>query len=262
MPAQWFEDVAQTLSEETAVTFALVLLVVGVAFSYLTWRWVHVIFRRTGLDEVVEGTTLERGARRFNTSTAGIVGGLFSLSVLGITLLVVFNVARVVELDVVWPALVALLPQVLIAVFTLIVGGVAADRAELLVQERLQSVKLPDAGLIPGLVKYSILYIAAIIALAQVGVAIAALLVLLAAYTFGIVLLGAVAFKDLLASGAVGIYLLLNEPYSIGDEVRIDGNRGVVQEIDMFMTRIEVDGEEHILPNQQMFRSGIVRVLD
>jgi small-conductance mechanosensitive channel len=111
-------------------------------------------------------------------------------------------------------------------------------------------------------VKYSILYIAAIIALAQVGVAIAALLVLLAAYTFGIVLLGAVAFKDLLASGAVGIYLLLNEPYSIGDEVRIDGNRGVVQEIDMFMTRIEVDGEEHILPNQQMFRSGIVRVLD
>lgn len=262
MPAQWFEDVAQTLSEETAVTFALVLFVVGAGLSYLVWRWVHVIFRRTGLDDVVEGTTLERAAGRFNTSTAGIVGGLFSLSVLGITLLVVFNVARVVELDVVWPGLVALLPQVLIAVFTLIVGGVVADRAELLVQERLQSIKLPDAGLIPDVVKYSVLYIAVIIALAQVGVAIAALLVLLAAYAFGVVFLGAVAFKDLLSSGAAGVYLVLNEPYSIGDEVRINGNRGIVQEVDMFMTHIEVDGEEHIIPNQQVFRSGIVRVLD
>jgi small-conductance mechanosensitive channel len=72
--------------------------------------------------------------------------------------------------------------------------------------------------------------------------------------------LAAVAFQDLLAAGAAGVYLLLNEPYSIGDEVRIDDRHGIVQEMTMFATHIEDNGEEYIVPNQQVLRSGVVRV--
>jgi small-conductance mechanosensitive channel len=152
------------------------------------------------------------------------------------------------------------LPQLFIAVIVVIVGILLADKAELLVGERLRSIKLPEVTLLPTLVKFSILYIAALIALSQLGVATGALLVLLAAYAFGVVFLSGLAFKDLLSSAAAGIYLLLTEPYSIGDEVEIDGNRGIVQEVDVFVTYVESEGEEYMIPNRKVLRDGAMRV--
>lgn len=248
------------LSQETAVTLAVAILVIGLLASYLVWRWVHSLFRRTGLNDVVEGTTFERSAGRFGTSTAGVIAMLVALSVYVIAVLTALNIARVFDVSVFWQRVAELLPQLLIAIFAVIVGFILGDKAKLVVQERLRSIKLPEAALLPELVKYSIYYIAALIALAQIGVATAALLVLLAAYVFGIVLLSTVACKDLLAAGAAGVYLLLTEPYSIGDEVRIDGQRGIVQEITMFVTHVETNGEEYIIPNQRVFESGIVRI--
>ena len=254
------ERLGETVSEETALTLALAILVGGGLVAYLVWRWTHALFRRTGLNDTVEGTTFERTANRFGSSTAGIIGLLLALSVLVVTALTALNVARGSDLGMFWPRATALLPQVLVAAVAVITGIVLGDKAALAVQERLRSVKLPEAALVPELVKYSIYYIAALIALAQVGVATTALLVLLGAYVFGLILLAAVAFKDLLSAAAAGVYLLLNEPYSIGDEVRIDDRRGIVQEVTMFVTHVETDGEEHIIPNNRVFRSGIVRV--
>lgn len=254
------ERLGETVSEETALTLALAILLGGGLVAYLVWRWTHALFRRTGLNDTVEGTTFERTANRFGSSTAGIIGLLLALSVLVVTALTALNVARGFDLGMFWPRATALLPQVLVAAVAVITGIVLGDKAALAVQERLRSVKLPEAALVPELVKYSIYYIAALIALAQVGVATTALLVLLGAYVFGLILLAAVAFKDLLSAAAAGVYLLLNEPYSIGDEVRIDDRRGIVQEVTMFVTHVETDGEEHIIPNNRVFRSGIVRV--
>jgi small-conductance mechanosensitive channel len=256
------ERIGDVVSAEAAVTIAAAILVFGALAAYLVWRWTHALFRRTRLKGIVEGTTVERLAGRFGTSTAGVVGMLLALSVYGIAVLFAFNVALVFDMSVFWAQVAALLPKLLVAIFVVIVGFVVGDKAQIAVQERLRSVKLPEVSVIPGLVKYSIYYVAALIALAQVGVATTALVVLLAAYVFGLVLLAAVAFKDLLAAGAAGIYLLLNQPYSIGDEVRIDGRRGIVQEMTMFVTHVETDGEEHIIPNSQVFRAGIVRIRD
>ena len=254
------EQINDAISAETAFTLAATVLVLGLVVAYLIWRWTYTLFRRTGLDDIVEGTTIERGAGRFGTSTAGIVGGLLALSVYGVAVLFAFNIAQVFDTSVFWEQLAALLPKLLVAAFAVIVGFIVGDEAELVVQERLRSVKLPEASLLPQLVKYSIYYIAALIALAQVGLATTALLVLLTAYVFGVVLLAAVAFKDLLAAGAAGIYLLLNQPYSIGDEVRVDDRRGIVQEMTIFVTHVEADGKEYIIPNSRVFRGGIVRI--
>jgi len=39
-------------------------------------------------------------------------------------------------------------------------------------------------------------------------------------------------------------------------------DRGIVQEVDMFVTRIESDGEEYIVPNSRVFEDGVVRIRD
>ncbi len=218
------------------------------------------VLLRFGVDEAVEGTAFERAAQGVGSSTVGLVS-----QVCGI-FLVLFGALYVVEtLDVALsrPFVVAVnefLARLFVAVLVVIVGVLVGDKAELVVGERLRSVKLPEVTVIPRLVKYSVLYIAVLVALSQLRVATGALLILLAAYAFGLFFLGGLAFKDLLSSAAAGVYLLLVEPYSIGDEVEIDGSRGIVQEVDVFVTLVERDGEEYLIPNRKVLREGATRV--
>jgi len=260
MQVEWPELIRTFFSEEAAFALALLILILGAIVAYSAWKWTHKTFDNTGLGDAVEGTTFERTVNRFGTSTAGIIGQLLALFVYLFTIILAFQVARVLEIEVFFAQITGLLPRLFIAIIAIIAGLILGDKAKLIVQERLRSVKLPEVAIIPELVKYSIFYIAALIALAQIGIATDALLILLGAFAFGLVFLGGIAFKDLLAASAAGIFLLLSEPYSIGDEVRIDDKRGIVQEVDMFVTRIETDGEEYIIPNNEVFRSGIIRV--
>jgi small-conductance mechanosensitive channel len=260
MQFDWAELVRSLFSRETAFVVSLLILVLGLFLGYYVWRWVHGFCDRAGISRAVEGTPFERTARSFGTSTVGIVATLAALFVYVGLLIVALHFADLLDVELFWSRFTSYLPRLFVAALALVVGLIAGDKARLVVSERLRSVKLPEAGLLPELVKYSIFYIAALIALGQVGVATGALLVLLGAYAFGVIFLAGIAFKDLLAASAAGVYLLLAEPYAIGDEVEIDDRRGIVQEVDMFVTHIESDGEEYIIPNQHVMRSGVVRI--
>lgn len=238
----------------TAVFLAGLLL--GLIVSRLTRR----VLKALGLAKTVEGTAFERTARGLGTSTVGVLSQLVALSIYVGAAFAALHLAQLVDTRTFWTSIATFLPQVIIAALAVITGLVLGEKAGLLVSERLRGVKLPEVGLLPTLVKYSIFYIAALIALSQLGVATNALLIMLAAYMFGVVFVSGLAFRDLLRAAAAGVYLLLNEPYSIGDEVRVGERTGIVQEVDLFVTHVESDDEEFIIPNQQVFREGIVRI--
>jgi small-conductance mechanosensitive channel len=242
------------------VWLALAVLLFGLVLAYVTGVANRRLLRRAGVPEVIEGTAFERTAREFGTSTVQILARLSSYFIVAVTVIVAFTVADVNYLEQFWSGVAAFLPRLFVAVFVFIVGIVVGDKAELLVAERLRGIKLPELGVLPTLVNYSVVYVAALIALGQVGVQTLALIVLLAAYAFALVLFAALATKDLVASAAAGVFLLLRQPYGIGDEVRVAGERGVVQEVDLFVTHIETDGEEHVIPNHMVFRDGIALI--
>ena len=233
-------------------------LVVGYVLSRLTYR----VLSAVGLPETVEGTAFERTTHGLGTSTVGVLAQLVGLAFYVGGALGALNVLGLLNTEAVLPFLAEFLPQVFIATLAVIAGLVVGDKAALVVSERLRGIKLPEVGILPTLVKYSIFYIAALIALSQVGVATSALLVMLFGYVFAVVVFTAVALQHLLRAGAAGAYLLLNEPFSIGDRVRVGDRAGIVQEMDLFVTHIEDEGEEYILPNSELFRSGVVRVRD
>ena len=260
MVSNWADHIRSAFSEETAFTLAIAILILGLVVAFLVWRWIHRLLKNIGVDDAVQGTPFERTAQRFGTSTVGIIAQLSAIFVYIGAIILAFHISQLLAIDDFWTMLAGYMPRLFIAILAIIVGFIVGEKGKLVVQERLRSVKLPEASLLPEIVKYSIYYIAALIALSQIGVATLALLVLLAAYTFGIIFLGGIAFKDLLTASAAGIYLLLAEPYTIGDQVRIGEKRGIVQEIDVFVTHVEADDEEYIIPNQQVFRSGVVRI--
>ncbi len=248
------------LQQEYRIVLAILILIVGGIAGYLLGRLNMRILRAAGLPEVVEGTPFERTARSLGTTTVSLIARLTSWFIYGVTILLALNTAELPLSTQLFWQIILFTPKLFVAALVFIIGFIVADRAELLVSERLRSVKLPEVNVIPRIVKYSIVYIASLIALSQIGIAVLTLLVLFGAYVLAAIVFGAVAFWDLLRSSAAGIYLLLNQPYGIGDEIRVAGNQGIVQEIDMFVTHIENDGEEFIIPNHLVFQRGAVRL--
>ncbi len=248
------------LRDEFQYVLALLILVVGLVAGYVVGRLNQRLLTAAGVPDAVARTPFERTAQSLGTDTVSLVSRLSSWFIYGVAVLIALNFVELLNAQLFWAGVLTFIPDLFIAVLVFIVGFVVADKAELVVGERLRSVKLPEVGLLPRLVKYTIVYLAALVALGQLSVAIGALLILLAAYVFAVILFAAVAFWDLLRSSAAGVYLLLNQPYGIGDEVRVGDDRGVVQEVDVFVTRIENDGEEYIIPNSRVFERGIVRI--
>ena len=253
----WYQGLT---SAEQNFVLAVLLVGAGLTLGGVTARLVRGVLVAFDVDEAAEGTAFERTARGIGTSTVGLLSQLCALFVFVVAALYALEILQFLPTKQLVAAASWLLPRLFVAMLVLVVGVLVGDKAEIVIGEWLRSIKLPEATIVPRLVKYSILYVATLIALSQLHVATGALLVLLAAYAFGVVFLGGLALKDLLSSAAAGIYLLLTEPYSIGDEVEIDGARGVVQEVDVFATTVENDGEEYVIPNRKVLREGAMRV--
>ena len=243
-----------------SVWLGAIVAVAGVVLAVLLGAFTTRVLVRLGVPDAVEGTAFDRTVREFDTSTVDVLGSLVQLFVLGVTFLGVLSIANVTVAAGFWGRTVQFLPQLFLALVILIVGVVVGDKVQLVIGERLTGVKLPEVGLFPRLAKFTVFYVAVLIALSQLGVATLALVVLLAAYLFAVVFLGGLALSDLLQSAAAGSYLLLEQPYAIGDEVVIGDHRGIVQEVNLFVTHIEDDGEEFVVPNSTVFESGVVRV--
>lgn len=252
--------VERLLTQDFSLFVASLILLVAMVLAVVVARILRRLLTAAGVPQEVEGTPFERTARRLGTSTVKLVSRLSGVFVLAVGVVFALRVAGALEAELLVRGLADFLPRLFIAALVVIAGLILGDKAELLTSERLRSVKLPEVTAIPTLVKYSVFYVAALVALGQLGVATAALLVLLAAYAFGLFFLGGLAFKDMLSSSAAGIYLILREPYTIGDEILIDGHQGIVQEVDVLVTRIENEGQEYVVPNRKVFETGIVRV--
>jgi len=242
------------------ILLAGIVLILGMILGYIANRVNRRLLTRAGIPEAVEGTAFERTARSVGTSTVAIIAQLSMWFIIGVSILAALSVADVRFTAQFWGQLTGFLPEVFVAILVLIVGIVVGDKVELVISERLRGIKIPQIGVLPRLVNYSIVYIFVLIALGQIGVATSALVVLLGGYIIAVVIISAVAFRDLLRSGAAGVYLLLNQPYGIGDEIHIDDHAGIVQEVTVFVTRIEGDEAEYIVPNRRVFEEGFVRV--
>ncbi|MFB6124339.1 MAG: mechanosensitive ion channel domain-containing protein [Halanaeroarchaeum sp.] len=241
---------------------AAVVLIVGVVAGYLVGRLNERLLRSFGVGQAVEGTTVERTARKFGTTTVAVIARATSWLIYLVAALFALEVAGYFGTVLLLVQAGNLLPDIVIAIAIVFLGLLAADKAEVLVGEYLRGIKLPDIGIIPSIVRYSVLFVAVLVAMAQVGIAVTALVVVFGAYVFAVVVFAAVASHQLLSAGAAGIYLLLTQPYGIGDNVAVGDREGVVQEVDVFVTRIEADGREYIVPNNLVLKTGAVLIRD
>jgi Small-conductance mechanosensitive channel len=243
-----------------AIWVAILIFIASVTTAIITGRITTRLLLQLNIPAVTEGTAFERTAQEFGTSTVNLISGLVRYFIIAGGVVGSLSVTDLQYGTTLWQEAVQFLPRVFIALLVIVTGILVGDKVELFVDEQLRQVKLPEITIISRLAKITTFYIAALVGLSQLGVATLALVVLLAVYLFAVVAFAVVAFVDLLKSAAVGTYLLLHQPYAIGDEVEIGDTRGIVQEIDLFVTHVENDTEELIIPNTLVFKRGIIRI--
>ena len=262
----WVTQIAAQSTVETFIseietadlTFALVIIAGGLFLGYLMGRVLRRLCRSLGLDDFVEGTTFERVAESLSTSTVGIVATTVEWAVYLTSVFMAFDVLGFDILDqTILMRLTNYLPNVVFAFFILVFGAILGDKAAVLVSERLEGVKISDVGVVPTLVRYSVVFVAFLMALSQLGVSTLALHILLSAYLVAVIAVAVVSLRAVLPSVVSGLYILSTHQYGIGDNVRIGEVEGVVQEVDLLTTRIDDGEREHVVPNSEIFEEGV-----
>jgi small-conductance mechanosensitive channel len=248
----------QTFDGDLRYVFALLVLIGGLVLGLFIGRLNRRLLWALGVDEAVEGTSFERALQSFGTSTVSLFARLTAWFIYGLAVLAALHTAGLLRTEVFWLRATGLIPNLIVAAAILAAGIVIGDKVELTISEALKGVKLPEISILPLVAKYTVVFVAVLLAAGQIGISTLALLVLLAAYAFGIILLSGLALQDLLRSASAGVYILLRDPYGIGDQVEIGDHAGVVQEVTVFVTRIEDEGREYVVPNHRALQAGVV----
>lgn len=241
------------------VVMAIIAFGAFIILGSIVGRAMTRVLDSIGIPDLVEGTAFERSARGLGISTVTLMARLSAWFIYGVGGLVALHIVGVLDANLFWEEVTVFVPQLFVALLIMIVGVIVGDKTALVLTDRLRSVKLPEVTAVATLAKYSIILLAGLVALSQVGVATSALLIVLGAYAFGLVFIGGLAFTELLRSAAAGVYLLLHQPYRIGDEIQVGDRRGIVQEVDLFVTTIETEGTRYVIPNAAVLRDGLTR---
>ena len=114
--------------------------------------------------------------------------------------------------------------------------------------ERLQKIILTSVK--------TLLYLLTIIVTAEaLGINTASLTAVMSVLTLGITL----AAEDILGNVAGGLVILFSHPFSLGDEIEVNGTTGTVREISLTHTKVETpDGQIVLQPNREMSSSKII----
>lgn len=153
--------------------------------------------------------------------------------------------------------LIGFLPQLLVAAVILLVGLLATKVVPKPIKSVLNRTRLDAVAVkyILRVVKISIWALVLMMVLDTVGVPVTSLLTLLAAIGAAV----ALAIKDNLANLASGVVLLFTKPFKAGDFIEVEGDSGVIREIEMMHTYLDTPGNMRVaIPNTKMMTATII----
>lgn len=154
-------------------------------------------------------------------------------------------------------SLVLLLPRVVASAVilgaTFLVAGLASRAVSSALTKRKAS---PEAALLTRrILRWSVIMLGGVAALAQVGFDVTAFLTGLGVIGFTV----GFAIQDVSKNLVAGLLLLLQQPFELGSVVTIGGYTGTVQTVDLRATHIRTfDGRMVLIPNADVYTTPIV----
>jgi small-conductance mechanosensitive channel len=168
-----------------------------------------------------------------------------------------FNqLAQLINLVILW------MPNVLAALVIILIGFWFAGWTSKKVLESRKAIEVPFPKVTATVVKYLIIYLAGVMAIAQLGFEVP-ILYIVTAIVLGAVFIGlgaglAMGTKEIFAN--IGGYIQTNKILEVGNHVTIDSKyKGKISNIGHYTTTLTGDdGKKIIIPNSQLVKSVII----
>ena len=152
----------------------------------------------------------------------------------------------------------SLAPSILLALAIFIIGRWVSNKVSKAAENAFNKAPNADASLsrfFANLIKYIILIATIIAALTFLGIDTTSI----SGMVLGLGAAMAFILQDSLSDVAAGVMMMIFRPYNVGDEVEIDGNKGVVKAIELTATRMHTrDNVELIVQNGKAW-GGVIR---
>lgn len=149
------------------------------------------------------------------------------------------------------------LPKVILALVVFVIGLYVAGLTSRLVRRAMQRRKTdPEAALlVTKIARWSVIFLAAMVALQQVDFNVTAFLTGLGILGFTV----GFALQDVSKNFIAGLLLLIQQPFDVGDSIKVTDFAGTVMVIDLRATEIHTfDGQIVLIPNADVFTNPII----
>jgi len=163
-----------------------------------------------------------------------------------------------IDISAIGQSLLARAPGVLFALAIFVIGRWLSGRIAWGLETGFNKAPNADASLsrfFASLVRYAILLVTVIAALTVLGINTSSL----SGMILGLGVAMAFILKDSLSDVAAGVMLMIFRPYNVGDEVEIDGTKGVVQTLAITATRMKTRNNIEIIVQNSKAWGGVVR---
>ncbi|MBL7170457.1 MAG: mechanosensitive ion channel [Candidatus Omnitrophica bacterium] len=244
------------------ILVSIVILLIGWICAVLIKKAAAKILKALGLDVVSEKTGLRQFLERGGTAKApsAIVGlGLYWLIILS-TLIMAFNTLELYAASEFIKQIILYIPNVMVFLIFVILGIFLGRFFGKVVEKTAHLVNAPFPVLLSRATAYTIVGLAIVVALEQLGVNTAAVIqasvviFIIVPIIFSIVFI--IGGREI-ASSILAQRFIVRE-YKIGNTIEFDGISGKIEHIDFISTKIKDNGQEIIIPNSELARK-IVR---
>lgn len=236
------------------VAGAVAIIVVGVALAFVARRFVAYFLSRLGFDRLSDrvGVTAALREATIERNPSEFIGTVILWAVLIFAVVAAVGTLGIPFLAGILSRIVFYALRVVLAIVILILGTAAAGLLASRTQQGLAGAGVRRTSRIRYLVHYSLIYVAAVLAAAVLGVDVS---ILIAITVIG---LGTVALTASLAiglglrslSGNVAASRYIAEGVAEGDRISLNGVSGTVERIGHAVTTVRSpEGRTYLIPN-------------
>jgi len=241
---------------------ALAIVAVGVVIAFLVRPAATFVLRRLRFDNACDRvgiTTLMREGG-IGDSPSRFAGTVVFWAIILFAVLAALGPLGLDSLTETLNQIILYAPRILVAVLIVLLGTSAAGMVAELARRGLVELGVTRTGPFVVLVRFSVVFVSAILAANVLGIETTILLSIVIIVLGGVVLTAALALglglSQLSQNVAAGRYLA--EGVEEGDEISVNGISGTVERIGHAMTTIRTADEEvHLLPNSQFLQHAV-----
>jgi len=245
------------------ILISIVILLIGWLCAVLIKKIVTKLLKALGLDVVSDKTGLKHFIERGGThkGPSSIIGvGLYWIIILS-TLIMVFNTLELNAAANFIKEIILYIPNIAVFLVFLLLGVFLGRFFGKAVEKTAHLVNAPFPVLLGRTTAYTIVGLAIVVALEQLGVNTAAIIqssiviFIIVPVMFSIVFI--IGGKEI-ASNILAQRFIIRE-YKIGDTIEFEGISGKIEHIDFISTKIRNGDREIIIPNSELARKVVTK---